>query len=107
MLEQRRYHRLIEQKIDIFVDICNKIVTEKGLSKKVWVFKDELMSVVGIGDPDKSMVSKDYGFVFYYEMILDREMGDVVEEFMFKLEHFIKLANTTDKFKVFRNAQEK
>jgi len=98
----RRYHVLIEQKINIFIDICNRIITEKKLNKKIWVYKDELGSAVGIGDPDKPLQGKDYGFVFYYEMILEKDLGDAVKEFEFKLDHFIKVANTSDKFKSFK-----
>lgn len=105
MNDNRRYHILIEQQIDIFVDVCKEIITKKNLSKQVWVIKDEDMSVVGIGDPDKLIYKKDFGFALYYEMIIGR-LSEAVDEFRFKLDHFIKLANTTDRFEAFKNDQK-
>ena len=100
--DNRRYHIIIEQTIDIFVNICQQYIKTKGLEKKVWVIKDEQQSVVTIGDPDKLFDCKDFGFAFYYEMILSRKMNEAVDEFIFKLEHFIKHANATGRFSVFR-----
>jgi len=100
MNENRRYHILIEQQIDIFIECCKNYIEEKKL--KVWAIKDEASSMVGIGDPDKLFHSKDFGFVLPYETIIGRH-DDAFEEFIFKLEHFIKLANNTNKFKVFKN----
>jgi len=98
-----RFNRLVEQQIDLFISICQKYIDQQGLKDKVWITKDEESSVIGIGDPDKLVHNRDYGFTFYYEMIIGRDLQEVVDEFKFKLSHFIKLANTTDKFKAFRN----
>jgi hypothetical protein len=102
-----RYYRIVEQQIDVFITICERYIEQRGLKGKVWVTKDEEMSVVGIGDPDKLKQSKDYGFVFYYEMIIGRDLQEVVDEFKFKLDHFIKHANSSSRFKVFRNEENK
>jgi hypothetical protein len=105
MIEQRRYHIIIEQKVDIFVQVCQKYIKLTSLEKKVWVTKDEMASLVGIGDPDKIVSSKDYGFAVYYEAILD-DFGAAVELFRFKLNHFIKTAQTTNRFQVFKNGKK-
>jgi len=102
MSENRRYHILIEQQINIFIDVCRSRLKEQGLENKVWVVKHEEESIVGIGDPDKLPHSKDFGFVFYYEQILGK-MEDAIAEFQFKLDHFIKVARSTGKFKVFKD----
>ena len=101
-----RFLRVVEQQVDIFVEICRKYIEQKGLDKKIWVTKDEEASVVGIGDPDKVFHSKDYGFCFYYEMIFNR-FDEAIEEFKFKLDHFIKLSKQTNKFPAFRDGKEK
>ena len=100
-----RFLRIVEQQIDVFITICNRYIDERGLKGKVWVTKDEELSVVGIGDPDKLKHSKDYGFTFYYEMIIGRNLQEVVDEFKFKLDHFIKFANSSGRFKVFKNEE--
>jgi hypothetical protein len=101
MIEQRRYHIIIEQKVDVFIQVCETYIKKYGIEKKVWVVKDQLNSLVGIGDPDKLTHSKDYGFTIFYEAILD-DMNKAVDLFKFKLEHFIKVAKTTDKFQAFK-----
>jgi len=101
MIEQRRYHILIEQKVDVFIDICKKAIQAKNLENKIWVEKNEISSMVGIGDPDKLMHNKDFGFSFSYEAIIER-FEDTIYEFEFKLDHYIKTANSTNKFKNFR-----
>ena len=103
MSENRRYHVLIEQQIDIFVDVAKHRLEELGLQDKVWVVKYEEESAVGIGDPDKLPHSKDFGFIFYYEQIIGK-MDDAIQEFKFKLDHFVKVAKSTGRFKVFKDA---
>jgi len=103
MNDNRRYHILIEQQIDIFVECCKKYIEKANL--KVWAIKDELTSMVGIGDPDKLFHSKDFGFVMPYETIINNR-DEAFEEFAFKLEHFIKVAKETDKFSKFKNVDE-
>lgn len=105
MNDNRRYHVIIEKQVDMFVDLCRKIIEDKGLTK-VWITKDEKESIVGIGDPDKATFCKDFGFTFYYEMIVGR-LEDAVNEFIFKLNHFTKVAQSSDRFKVFKNGNEK
>jgi hypothetical protein len=106
MNDSRRYHKIIENQVDMFVDLCKKIIDAKGLKDKIWVIKDEDMSAVSIGDPDKMSHNKDFGFTMYYEMIVNR-LSEAAEEFDFKLEHFIKVANSTDRFKRFKNNDSK
>lgn len=106
MNENRRYHILIEQQVDIFVEVCKNRLKELGLQDSVWVVKHEEESMVGIGDPDKLPHSKDFGFVFYYEQIISRP-NDAIEEFKFKLDHFVKVAKSTGKFKVFKDGSTK
>lgn len=101
MNDNRRYHRIIEQEVDIFVNVCQKIVKDKKLDK-VWVTKDEQLSVVSIGDPDKATYSKNFGFSMYYETIVG-QIDEAINEFLFKLNHFIKVAESSDKFKIFKN----
>ena len=102
-----RFYRIVEQQVDLFVEICQKHIIEKGIDpKKVWVIKNQKDSVVGIGDPDKLMHNKDFGFVFYYEMIFNK-LDDAISEFKFKLGHFIKVSNSTNKFPAFRDAKKK
>mgnify|MGYP000847521228 FL=1 len=98
-MENRRFHILIEQQIDIFIECCKKYLTTQNL--KVWVIKNEIDSIVGIGDPDKLFHSKDFGFTIPYEMIISNH-DNAFEEFVFKLNHFIKIANSSDKFKAFK-----
>lgn len=101
-----RFYRIVEQQIDLFVEICQKYIKDKNLdTSKVWVIKDFENSVVGIGDPDKLMHNRDFGFVFYYEMIFNK-LDDAVSEFKFKLDHFIKLSNSSDRFPAFKNAKK-
>ncbi|MDO8641088.1 MAG: hypothetical protein Q7R33_06050 [Nitrosarchaeum sp.] len=107
MNDTRRYHRIVEQQVDIFIDLCKKLIQQRGLESKIWVQKDEQESIVGIGDPDKLVHHKDFGFAFYYEMIISQKLEDVVAEFVFKLDHFIKLANTTNKFPKFKTNESK
>lgn len=102
-----RFYRIVEQQVDIFVEVCKDYIKNKGLdTKKVWVIKDQENSVVGIGDPDKLMHNRDFGFVFYYEMIFNK-LEDAVNEFKFKLDHFIKISNSTDRFPVFKDVKKK
>jgi hypothetical protein len=101
MNDNRRYHVIIEQQVDIFIEACKKVIEQKGLTK-IWVTKDEETSMVYIGDPDKASFNKDAGFTFYYEMIVNR-LDDAMTEFIFKLNHFIKVARSTDRYKVFKN----
>lgn len=98
-----RYHNLIEQIIDQFILVCQNRVDEVGLGKKVWVTKDLEDSMVNVGDPDRISSSRDFGFSIPYETILS-DFSDGYNEFNFKLEHFIKIANSMDKFNVFRTA---
>lgn len=102
MNDRRRYHVIIERQVDMFVDLCRKIIDSKRLKDKIWVEKDEDMSIVNVGDPDKLSYHKNFGFTIPYEMIVNR-LTEAAEEFDFKLDHFIKVANSTDRFKRFKN----
>jgi hypothetical protein len=104
MNEMGRYHKLIEQQVDIFIEICKRHVIDKGLSDKIWVTKDEVMSAVSIGNPDKMPHNRDFGFTMYYESIVP-SIDNAVEEFVFKLDHFIKVAHTSDRYAVFKNGK--
>lgn len=104
MNETRRYHRIIEQQVDIFIEICKRHINEKGLENKIWVVKDEQASVVSIGNPDKLPHNRDFGFTMYYESIVP-SLDDAVGEFVFKLDHFIKVAQTSDRYTVFKNGK--
>jgi len=101
--DTRRFHRIIEQQVDIFVDVCKKHVEDKGLTK-VWVIKDEEASLVSIGNPDKLQHNKDFGFSMYYETIVFN-LDEAVNEFLFKLNHFIKVAQATDRYSAFKNGK--
>jgi len=102
MNEYRRYHALIEQKVDIFIECCDNYIKKHYKNLKVWVIKDEQASMVGIGDPDKLFHSKDFGFIIPYETVIQNH-DEAVNEFIFKLDHFIKVAKTTNKFKIFND----
>jgi len=101
-----RFFKIVDQQIDMFIEVCRRCIKDKGLDSKIWVIKDEEASVVGIGDPDKLMHNKDFGFVFYYEMIISRPFEDAVDEFKFKLDHFIKTAKLTGKFAAFNDEKK-
>jgi hypothetical protein len=105
MNETRRYHKIIEQQVDIFIEICKRHVKEKNLESKIWVVKDEQMSCVSIGNPDKLPHSRDFGFTMYYESIVP-SLDDAVSEFVFKLDHFIKVAQTSDRYSVFKDGKK-
>lgn len=98
-MENRRYHILIEKQVDAFIECCQKYLTTQNI--KVWVIKDEVISMVGIGDPDKLFHNKDFGFTIPYETILTNH-DNAFDEFVFKLNHFIKIASASDKFKAFK-----
>lgn len=102
--ENRRYHIIIEQKVDIFIDVCQKYIEKYQLQKFVWIIKDEQNSVIGVGNPDKLLHSKDFGFSIYYETIIE-DMNTAVDLFKLKLNHFIKLAKSTDKFPAFKHGK--
>jgi hypothetical protein len=101
-----RFYRIVEQQVDIFVEICKNHIKDKNLNiDKIWVIKDQESSVVGIGDPDKLMHNKDFGFVFYYETIFNN-LENAVDEFKFKLDHYIKVSNSTDRFPIFKDVKK-
>jgi hypothetical protein len=100
-----RFYRIVEQQIDIFIEICQKYITEKGLQDKIWVIKDQEDSSVNIGDPDKLAHNKDFGFVFYYEMIVFK-LDDAFNEFKFKFDHFVKTSKLTNRFPAFKNEKK-
>ena len=102
MNEFRRYHILIEQQVDLFISLCSKIVKDRNIDKTVWVSKEEESSMVCAGNPDKVYYSKDFGFTIPYEAIM-KDISEAIELFVFKLDHFIKLAQSTNKFSAFKN----
>jgi|GEM_PF-4061465 len=101
-----RFYQLVEKNIDIFIEICKLHIKKRHLENKIKVIKDEQLSVVAIGDPNVQIMNKNFGFVFYYEMIFGRDLQDVNDEFKFKLDHFIKTANQTNKFPAFKNEKQ-
>lgn len=100
-----RFYAIVEKQVDIFVEVCQRYITEKGLQNKVWVIKNQEDSSVSIGDPDKLTHNKDFGFVFYYEMIVFK-LEDAVNEFKFKFDHFVKTSKLTNRFQAFKNEKE-
>ena len=105
MTPEGRIHRNIELIVDQFVVMCSNRIKELGIDRRVWVSKDFENSMVNVGDPDKISASRNFGFTISYESIMDN-FADAYEGFEFKLNHFIKMANSMGKFNAFRTEED-